>query len=157
MKKKILTIGIVSMFLLTGLLVGNAVAEKTTQATKDPGNDLEVNLIVNTRNLGIPYAIHPQIINRGTETINGPITVTFTIKKGFFGWRTVDEKTIIAISEDENLKPGGILHLECWFPDPLVRTAFYVFKYELNYDDENLGNNIDSARFLILFRRIFKF
>jgi len=141
------------MFLFTSLIVGTAIAEKTTN---EVGNDLEVELIVNTRNLGIPYGVHAKLINKGEEPIEGPVTVTFKIKKGLFGLRPIDVKNIEALSEGENLAPGDFHHLDIWTPDPMFKSGLYTFEYSSDYDDENPSNNVDSTRFLIVLRRMFR-
>jgi len=156
MNKKILTIGIVSMFLLTGFMVGAAVAEKTPQASNTQTNDLELNIVVETINFGVPKAIKARVKNTGDEEINGPVTITLDIKKGFFGLRNFDTMELTVISEGDSLEPGEFVDSGKWYPNPSIFNSFYVFNYNLNFDDENLENNMDSTRFLILFRHMFQ-
>lgn len=154
--KKIIAIGVLCMFLLTSLLVGTAVGKKTTQATSDSGKELSVELITNT-NWGNPTGIHAKLKNEGTETVYGPITVTLTIKKGFFGLTTVNKETYTILADGKWLNPGDWVFGGDWSPDPSVRSSIYVFQYKLNYDDINLDNNVDSHRYLILHYRMYWF
>jgi len=156
MKKKIITIGMIGMFLLTSLLVGTAVGKKTTQATSTSGNDLALELITET-SWSNPVGTLAKIKNVGTETIYGPITVTLTMKKGFFGLFKFNEKTYTVLSDGKYLTPGDWVFGGDWSPDPSVRSSIYVFQYKLNVDDDNPDNNIDSQKYLILHYRMFWF
>ena len=132
MNKKIIAIGMICMFLLTSLSVGNALGEKTTQTLSDSGKDLKIELITRT-NWGNPIGLTACIGNTGTETINGPITVTLTIKRGFFGLKKFDEITFTFVADGSNLNPGASVWGGDWEPDPSISPGgIFTFQYKIN-------------------------
>ena len=143
------------MFLLMGMFVWTAIAEETPQESSAQANDLQLKIMVET-SFSVPHGMHPQIINIGTDPVEGPITVTLTVEKGLFIKRPFEQHELVLLNEGETLEPGEIVHMNSWYPNPHYRgLGIYTFKYEMDYDDENLENNVDSVRFLIFFLRMF--
>ena len=146
------------MFLLTCFMVGTATGKKdiNTQTTNNPTEDLKVDLVTIT-SWGNPIGVNARVTNTGDEPITGPIEVTLKIKKGFFGFRNVLEKTLTIVEGGKTINPGNVAFSEEWYPNPSYNNGIYKFQYILNYEDENPDNNVDSCRYLILHYRMFWF
>jgi hypothetical protein len=157
MKKKIITLGIVSIFLLTSIFVGNAIGEKVTEKASYAGKDLKIELRTLT-SWSNPIGTIAIVGNVGSEAVYGPLTITLSIRRGFFGLFKFEEKTISILSENQSLNPGASAYSEEWEPDPSVSPGgIYHFKYTLNIEDDDANNNVDSQKYLIIHYRMFWF
>lgn len=162
MYKKIMILGIVCMFLLTSLLVGTAVGEKTTQATGALGKDLSIEFVnvYENGNNGKISKFYGKITNVGTEPVKGPVNVgLFNIqglrypKNGF----PVEAYFPNVLNENQVLNPGESVKVMGWIAYPprmwwRFPTLFYTFQYSFvdEYSDDNPANNQAVRRYLSL-------
>ena len=155
MKKKIIALCAICMFLLMSLATVTVVGKKAAKEVSDLGADLAVEFspILNDDNVQTGFIV--KVKNIGTESVKGYISGNYRPYRGFNKlipmfkyWR---ELTIL--ENEQELKPGEEINVvEChtvlafW---PGIHINHFVFK--LNFDDENLDNNIYEQTAMTVF------
>lgn len=145
MKKKLLVIGIIGMFLLTSLAAVTAIGKKAVEEINEPGADLAVEFCPLLDSKGKQYGFYVEVENVGTETIEGPIRGILKVYRGFnklipmigYWW------PLTVLEDGQELMPGEetdkAKFLALFFRPPIHLNHFV---FELNFDDENPDNNV---------------
>ena len=158
MNKKMISLAIICMFLLTGFMVGTATGKRdtNTQTTNNPMEDLKVELMTKT-NWGNPIGVGVAVYNNGDEVVTGPVDINLTISRGFFIFRTTyEENTYTVLSEGQTLNPGSWVYTGDWYPTPMYTFGIFTMKYSLvDYEDENPDNNFDSHKYFMFHYRMY--
>lgn len=149
MKKKLIALGMLCMFLLTSITVGTAIGNKTTEVTSEPGVDLavEIRSVIDATQNNKPIGLVVVVTNIGSETVTGPISGTFYVKLGYFGLITRYTENYEFLENGQSLSLGQSTPAVYYLAN-LLGPGFHInlFRYELKFNDENPDNNICSQR-----------
>jgi len=144
MKKKIIAIGIIGMFLLMSLPAVSAVYKKTTEGTGESGVDLAVEIgplwDLKDRQMGLSI----KVTNLGTETVKGPIFGTLKVYRGFGFLKLLKNEQKFTVLEGwQELKTGEETS-GGFYPAFLLGSGVHInhFVFELEFNDVNQDNNM---------------